>query len=570
MLINPFDPQRFIGYVSKVSPESIQVQFPSSKLLKKFYYDGDTLYGGIVRSFFVIEGDGYGFLAKIFSIELPEKEKMRLSETSFQSTELHPLGRAEIQLCFDYFESGSIKKGLDHYPPVGAKVYVCPPTLLQAFVENFGKPQNQKEDVDDLLELALLGRGDEHSLCVSANALFGRHCAIVGTTGGGKSYTIAKLLEEINKKKGMRVILLDPTGEFSGLPGTHHTLGKDSYFHYKNLQMEDYYALFRPAGQVQLPKLQEAMQSLRVVFSRNKEGPVIDNDTSSPSIQDGYLSKVQKEKRNYLNFLKQNQGKLKKSDLHIKNLPRQIIEECVEDWGTGKWEKLSQRERDNCASLSLRVDSLIQSDRDNKVFNFQENLSGSCVIDELSIFLEKPTSNLFIVDLQLVPKDSTVSSILVNAIGRHLLHLARENRFKENPVVVFLDEAHLFLNKRIKDEYSIETVLDAFDSIAKECRKYGLFLCLSTQRPRDLPVGVLSQMGTFVVHRLINNSDIEAVQNASPEGSRHMLSFLPDLGEGEAVLIGVGFPMPIHVKVKKPMPGNEPLSNTPILGRSRN
>src|SRR5690606_22779303 len=135
---------------------------------------------------------------------------------------------------------------------------------------------------------------------------------------------------------------------------------------------------------------------------------------------------------------------------------------------------------------------------------------------------------------------------------------------------VFLDEAHLFLNKKIKDEYSIEMELNAFERIAKECRKYGLFLCLSTQRPRDIPQGVLSQMGTFIAHRLINHFDKEAIENASPDGSKYVLSFLPSLGQGEAILMGVDFPMPINLKIKKiEKDENKPNSNTPKLFKKK-
>lgn len=105
--------------------------------------------------------------------------------------------------------------------------------------------------------------------------------------------------------------------------------------------------------------------------------------------------------------------------------------------------------------------------------------------------------------------------------------------------------------------------LDAFDSIAKECRKYGLFLCIATQMPRDIPIGTLSQMGTFIVHRLINYNDKEAISNACSTANKNTLDFLPVLGEGEAVLTGVDFPMPIIMKFD--LPENEPHSGTPKL-----
>ncbi len=121
----------------------------------------------------------------------------------------------------------------------------------------------------------------------------------------------------------------------------------------------------------------------------------------------------------------------------------------------------------------------------------------------------------------------------------------------------------MFLNKKIKDEYSIEVDLDAFERIAKECRKFGLFLVLSTQMPRDIPRGVLSQMGTFIVHRLINQQDREAIEYACSEANKCALSFLPILSAGEAMLTGVDFPMPIILKINQPK--DKPDSETPNI-----
>ena len=153
--------------------------------------------------------------------------------------------------------------------------------------------------------------------------------------------------------------------------------------------------------------------------------------------------------------------------------------------------------------------------------------------------------------------------ILVNSIGRNLLERARDGKFKTNPLIVFVDEAHQFLNKSIKDDYFNAKPLDAFEQISKEARKYGLFVCIATQMPRDIPLATLSQMGTFIVHRLINDYDKKAVEDAASTANRNILSFLPILGEGEAVLVGVDFPMPLTVKIKEPE--HKPNSKTPRL-----
>lgn len=565
MNINPFDHRRFIGYVSKVSPEVTQIHFPNSKLLKKFYYDGDVLHGGVVRNFVIIEGESHGFLAKIVSVELPEKERSFLSEAAFQNEDkMHPIGKVEIQLCFEIFGEIKAKKGLDQYPPVGAKVYVCSPELLQNFLKDFGK----EDDCKDLLDIAQLPQDLGYAVKISANALFGRHCAIVGTTGGGKSYTIAKLIEEMLKKEKVKIILLDATGEFEKLNTSNFEVGGNCHFHFKNLQEDDFFALFRPAGQVQLPKLQAAIRSLRIISIKNMEGILETTCGNSPIIKNGILMKAKKDKAGFFKFYAKNEQAIESNStfFHIKKLPAQILEECVGEWDEGKWGDIYQRDKDNCASLVLRVNSSIYNTKDNAIFNFQENSTHDCLIDKMDEFLKSADDNkLFTISLKDVPKDTVTSSILVNAIGRYLLKRARQGDFKEMPVIVFLDEAHLFLNKKIKDEYSIETELNAFDNIAKECRKYGLFLCLSTQRPRDIPQGVLSQMGTFIAHRLINQYDREAIENASPEGSKYILSFLPSLGQGEAILMGVDFPMPMNLKISQVLEKNKPNSHTPKL-----
>ena len=79
--------------------------------------------------------------------------------------------------------------------------------------------------------------------------------------------------------------------------------------------------------------------------------------------------------------------------------------------------------------------------------------------------------------------------------------------------------------------------------------------------PRDIPTGTLSQIGTFIVHRLINHFDKESIANASSSANKSSLDFLPVLGAGEAILMGVDFPMPVMMKIDKPQ--IEPDSSTP-------
>jgi DNA helicase HerA-like ATPase len=119
-------------------------------------------------------------------------------------------------------------------------------------------------------------------------------------------------------------------------------------------------------------------------------------------------------------------------------------------------------------------------------------------------------------------------------------------------LIVFLDEAHQFLNKYVGDEFN-KLKLDSFDLIAKEGRKFSLNICIATQRPRDIPEGVISQVGTIVVHRLINSSDREVIERASGEIDKNSAKFLPTLSPGEAAIIGVDFPIPVTVQIIPPL-----------------
>jgi len=129
-------------------------------------------------------------------------------------------------------------------------------------------------------------------------------------------------------------------------------------------------------------------------------------------------------------------------------------------------------------------------------------------------------------------------------------------------LLVFLDEAHQFLNRSLGDEDTAHR-LDAFDVIAKEGRKYGLAICMATQRPRDIPEGVLSQMGTLIVHRLINDKDRDVVERAAGEIDRAAAAFLPTLAPGEAAVVGVDFPIPLTMQITMPEKKHRPESGGP-------
>ncbi|MGQ2983123.1 ATP-binding protein [Flavobacterium sp.] len=556
--------------------------------MKSFTFYGEELKGGLVGNYVVIEGEKLGFLGKILELSLPEKERLELSEKSFSTKDFHPTGKIEILLSFELFNPAKIDKGLNSLPMIGAKVFICSSEFIQGYFKSFGVKDEHKDNAP-LIEIGHLTYDKSTAVEISQQALFGRHCAIVGTTGGGKSYTVSKLIEGIIKNKS-KAIIIDPTGEyhnFDSIAGTSSTpliLTNSAFFHYTNLTISDLFVLLRPSGQVQSPKLMEAIKSLKIykILENNVDGDFIvriDDNTFSIKINDVGLREnisvrdntivkasqlMRPFNRVYSKFIADVEGI--NSDFDIQALSSQLMRECIHDVDFNNhlmWGGNNNNHATNCISLILRINNLVNNPEFNKVFGFNRPKNDPDeLIQGINNFLDSDLS-LLRIGFESVSFDFQAREILANAVGKYLLGLSRSGKFKETPLILFIDEAHQYLNKKVKDEYFESTDLSSFDSIAKECRKYGLFLCLATQMPRDIPFGTLSQIGTFITHRLINHQDKEAIANACSTANRDTLAFLPVLGSGEAILMGVDFPMPVMLKIN--MPNIKPNSETPLF-----
>ncbi|ASO06036.1 ATP-binding protein [Arenibacter algicola] len=562
--INPFKHEYFLGYINQVLPQFVKVHFPSSVLLNGFTHFGKEFNGGLVGSFVVIEGDKYGFLGRITELSLPESERLSLNEKAFKTSDFHPTGKIEILLSFDLYNPFDVKKGLTAYPNIGAKVFVSSGELVQQYMSRFGV---RSGEVVNTIAIGGLVSSPNTKVKINLQSIFGRHCAIVGTTGGGKSYTVSKLVESLIAT-GNKAILIDATGEYRGSYDMIKSIDigdGENIFHYSQLTIDDMFFLLKPSPRTQTPKLMEAIRSLKMVRIAGEAVQIEHNGEAIP-IEDGLLKKNGKPKKPYDVFYYRNISAIENgmADFDFMKLAHQLNAECVYDNGTN-WGGVAPNDVSYCVSLISRVTNLANTPELNQIFGFQQEKTENDLTVVLNQFIsiENTDDKLLRLNLENVKYDFQVRETLVNAIGKFLLAKARSGLFNDSPLVVFIDEAHQFLNKSIKDEYFDSKPLDAFDSIAKECRKHGLFLCIATQMPRDIPQGTLSQMGTFIAHRLINHFDKEAVSNACSTANKNTLDFLPILGEGEAILTGVDFPMPIIMKFDEP--NIKPDSSTPKL-----
>ncbi len=554
--IAAFDSSRCIGTVCQVDPTTVRVNLPHAASPLPDHHAGYSMPSGQVGEFVVIESEDYAVIGRITEVRLPERDRLTVEPTAEEDVaDANPVGVIQLLTAVE-LSSGKTVKGIPTHPRIAQHVFSAHPLLIKFAVE-------QQEDTKRSLHLAQLPHSLNTVVSLQPEALLGRHCAILGTTGGGKSWTVARILEEIVRLNG-KAILFDATGEFEALDkGVKHVyLGgqpidkKDKRefvgYPFNELTESDIFVLFNPTGASQAPKLREALRSLKLAHLAKALAPA------------GYLPKVNQVKKPIEDAIKANAANLdaEGADYDINFLAKQVQEECVYPSGGfannpdhTKWGAPSN-ELTYCISLIARIEATIRSPFMACIFR-PEKLSRlpKVIVDFLKS--KTPILRISMADL---PFEHNTRELVTNAIGRYLLRLARNGQFRETPTVAVLDEAHQFLDKSLGDEYSRVT-LDSFGLIAKEGRKYGLTSLLATQRPRDIPEDVLSQMGMFIVHRLINEKDRQVVERACGNMDASAAAFLPTLGQGEAILVGVDSPMPLPVLVIRP--SAEPRSKGP-------
>lgn len=562
--VTPFDSGRLIGSVCEVGPSYAKANLPKAAKDSPSLRLGERMAGGQVGEFVFIECAAYAVFGRITAVKLPERDRLAVEAELGKSHEAHPVGNIQLLATLD-LDSGRVICGIAEHPRLGSFVYSAPPDLVAHVAERFGA----KPDADAKVKLHIgsLPAGNHQPIAVTPERLFGRHCAVLGTTGGGKSYTLARLMTECaSPDYNSRIILLDATGEYHtlgdlaehyylGSPAKKPEVGTEVVLPYEELTELDLHALFQPSAKSQAPKFREAIRSLKLA-------------RVAPGLATGGLIvKANKPKAPILAAMTTHASSVNDpcAKFDVAKLAEQILCECVWlDGGTKTSPDYSKfggesGETGYCVTLVSRINAMLRSDALAPILRPAGKKSLLSVFDT---FLKRNSKPILRVSLEFVQFDYNARELIANAIGRDLIHRARIGDFADAPLLVFLDEAHQFLNRILGDEDTAHR-LDAFDIIAKEGRKYGLAICMATQRPRDIPDGVLSQMGTLIVHRLINDKDREVVERAAGEIDRAAAAFLPTLAPGEAAVVGVDFPIPLTVQIAKPPEKHRPQSEGP-------
>jgi len=223
---------------------------------------------------------------------------------------------------------------------------------------------------------------------------------------------------------------------------------------------------------------------------------------------------------------------------------------------------------DHVETMLMRVRTLLSDSRMKTITSCDEDLTLEKWLDDYICPSDSSNGAITVIDLSLVPAEVVhiVTAVIARMTLEALQRYRRSNGGKTLPTTLVMEEAHTFIRRYTTDSEEIPAYsmcTQVFEKIAREGRKFGLGLVLSSQRPSELSPTVLSQCNTFLLHRISNDRDQELVNRLVPDNLRGLLRELPTLPSQRAILLGWASELPVMVEMNFLNKEQRPLSNDP-------
>ncbi|WP_379920554.1 ATP-binding protein [Erythrobacter sp. R86502] len=410
------------------------------------------------------------------------------------------------------------KRGVTRYPVPGAMIYPATTRDLEQIYASDGRAS---------ITIGKVFPTKDIRAGLYIDAMLGKHFALLGSTGTGKSTSAALILHRICEAapKG-HIVMIDPHGEYS--------------------------AAFRTTGQIldvsnlQMPYwLMNFEEHCEVLLSSSGNDRQVDADILAKCL----LAARSK------NRLAQTMGKITVDS---------PIPYLLSDFGNILQDEMGKLDKATSSAPFMRIKGKLDEIKADPRYQFMFSgmLVGDTMVDFISKIFRMPGNGrpISIIDVSGVPSD--ITSTVVAVLSRLVFDFAIWGREeKTRPVLLVCEEAHRYVpNEKNADGSSVGKILSR---IAKEGRKYGISLGLITQRPSDLAEGVLSQCGTIISMRLNNDRDQAFVRAAMPEGARGFLDSIPALRNRECIICGEGVSIPIRVSFDNLEEHKRPASEDP-------
>lgn len=548
-----------VGKIVNVSGNTITVQLSDSIKSNMPVIDGIVYRIGQIGSFLKVPlgyANLYGIVTQIGASAIPEKLKdlieqdySKLDNRQFLNMAL--LGE-QIGRKFD--------RGVSQSPTTGDEVHLV--TIKDLDIVYGGYDENNSITVGNI------SVSESLNAKIDLNKLVSRHCAILGSTGSGKSNAVGVLLDSIAKKKfkNSRILVIDPHGEYDSVLKGKSTVfkiranlddgEKELFIPFWALPFNELMSIFSGTLSDQNKdyfRAQIVEAKLKAVTSNNIniESELITADTPIPfSFKKLWFDLDDFERQTFKERAKPETITEKRVDGNAANL----ISNEYEPASAGGGSPFLNNQAKAILGFLDSVRVKLKDSTYNFLFspgNYTPDMTGKITSDLSDLLFDwlgsvKPIT---ILDLSGIPSEimtsisGTLLKIIYDALfwGQNL-----PNGGKEQPLLIVLEEAHNYLKA---GENSISS--RAVQSIAKEGRKYGVGLALVTQRPSELDETVLSQCGTIIALRMNNAKDRGHIRSAIQDELQTMVDLLPSLRTGEGIISGEGVKIPSRVQFYK-------------------
>ncbi|MBS1535786.1 MAG: ATP-binding protein [Bacteroidetes bacterium] len=556
-----------IGEIDSISGNNISVKLFDNIKSNMPVIDGVVYRVGQIGSFVRIPlgyANLYGIVTQIGSGAIPDslKEIYYKDYDSFKNTSWINIVLAGEQV------GKRFERGITQYPTTGDKVHLVTINDLNIIYGGY-------EDSNSIT-VGNISVSESLDAKIDLDKLISRHCAIVGSTGSGKSNSVSVLLESIAKRNfpSSRILVIDPHGEYNDALSKHsrviETNSKEVenklYIPFWALPFNELMKMFSGTiSDANREYIREKVVEAKIASANENKLDVpkesITADSPIPfSIKQLWFELDDFERQTYLERAKPETITEKIQIGDADKLKSNLYQPASAGGGS----PFLNNQAKGILGFLDSVRNRLNDSSYNFLFNpgdFTPNLRGKIQSDIDSLFIDWLGNPLPITILDL----SGIPSEIMSSISGTLLKIIYDGLFwgvntkvggKNQPLLIVLEEAHSYL-KAGEDSISSRTV----QMIAKEGRKYGVGLLLVTQRPSELDETVLSQCGTMIALRMNNSKDRGHIRSAVQDELQSMVDLLPSLRTGEALISGEAVKIPSRVKFFKI--SNAPKSSDP-------
>ncbi len=434
------------------------------------------------------------------------------------------------------------KRGADTFPQIERECFFVEGSNLQRFMTLLGANVGENERLT-------LGHFvvDPTAIAIAdGDKFFQRHASILGSTGSGKSWAVALILEKASKLKYPNVLVLDMHGEYKPLT---------------DIEKGGFASAFRIAGPGDLQKQDENVVFLPYWLLNREEmlSMILDrSDQNAPNQASRFTLHVRELKDDTL--VKEKKDEIRKTFTVDSPIPYKLnsLVDRLQDDDTRKGVGKTGPVKGDWEGKLTRFISRLQAKIDDRRYGFlfqppTSSLSYDWLAKQMCKLLGSSEKNkgIKIVDFSEVPSD--VLPVVAGTFARLLYEIQFWIRpEKRTPFCIVCDEAHLYLPIKDNADAVQRQALESFERIAKEGRKYGVSILAVSQRPSDVSQTILSQCNNFIALRLTNDRDQAVVRRLMPDSMVGVIDILPLLDTGEAILLGDAMLLPSRVKLDTP------------------